>query len=274
MLQTAGPHLLRDARDGVLLLTFNRPERRNAFSIELYEDLRGALQEAAAAPAIGAVVLTGAGGSFSAGGDVARMAGSAAAPLPREERIAALRRRTQISELLHTMDKPCIAMIRGFAVGAALSIAMACDLRIADDTARLRTGFVNMGLSGDYGGHYFLPRLVGMAKARELYLTSPLLDAQAALQIGLLNQVVAPEALQDTVMTIASRLANGPRTAIACMKRNLNDGLRAPLSDLLDIEARRHALCTGTADHREAAQAYVEKRPPRFSAFAEDLGDA
>jgi len=266
--------LLTILRDGVQLLVFNRPERRNAFNMGLYEKLRAALLEAAASPHVGSVVLTGAGGAFSAGGDVARMAGSTMEPLPpRTDRALALRRRTQIAELLHTMDKPTIAMIRGPAVGAGLSIALACDMRFADTSARLCTGFLNVGLSGDYGGHWFLPRLVGMAKARELYLNSPMLDAGAALDLGLVNQVMEPEALEDTVMGMARRLAAGPRTAIAYMKRNLNDGLRVSLEEMLDIEARRHVRCTETADHKEATRAYVEKRGSCFLGEPEDLAE-
>jgi 2-(1,2-epoxy-1,2-dihydrophenyl)acetyl-CoA isomerase len=257
---------LRQTRHGgVLVLTLDRQERRNALSPALYEALLAALQAASADARIGAVVLTGAGQSFCAGGDVARMAGAAEAPPPAfEDRMRGLRRRATISELLHTMPKPTIAMIRGPAVGAGLSLALACDLRYADTTARLRTGFANMGLSGDFGGHYFLPRLVGMAKARELYLTSPMLDAAAALSLGLLNAVVAPDELEAAVLDVASRLADGPRIAIAHMKANLNDGLRLPLPEMLDRECWRHVRCLETAEHREAARAFVEKRPPRF----------
>jgi 2-(1,2-epoxy-1,2-dihydrophenyl)acetyl-CoA isomerase len=258
---------------GVLRLVLNRPQRRNAFSIALYEDLREALRQAAADPQVGAVVLTGAGGAFSAGGDVKRMAGDQAERPSGPERAAALRRRSEIAELLHTMDKPSIAMMRGPAIGAALSIAMACDMRFGDASVRMRTGFLNVGLSGDYGGHYFLPRLVGMAKARELYLTSPMLDAREALELGLLNRIVQAEALEETVMGVARTLANGPRTAIACMKRNLNDGLHASLPAMLDIEASRHVLCTETADHKEAARAWAEKRAPAFSGKAERLAE-
>jgi 2-(1,2-epoxy-1,2-dihydrophenyl)acetyl-CoA isomerase len=256
--------LLRQQRDGVLVLTLNRPERRNALSPQLYEALQENLIAAAADPAVGAVVLTGAGQAFCAGGDVARMAGGAPVALSFEERVQGVRRRTGICELLHTMDKPTIAMIRGAAVGAGFSLALACDLRYADHSARLRTGFVNVGLPGDFGGHYFLPRLVGMAKARELYLTSPMLDSAAAMELGLLNRVLDAQALEAAVMQVACDLASGPRTAIAYMKRNLNDALEMPLHALLDQECWRHVRCTETEDHREATRAFVEKRAPRF----------
>ena len=257
--------LLTEIREGVLVLTINRPERRNALSPEIYVALHASLVAAVHDTEVGAIVLTGSGSAFSAGGDVARMAGATAEELNFEQKIARLRGRTRISELLHTMDKPTIAMIRGPAVGAGLSLAMACDMRFADTSARLGTAFLNVGLSGDFGGHYFLPRLVGMAKARELYLTTPILDAQSALSIGLLNQVVEPDALEPLVMSLARKLANGPRTAIAYTKQNLNQALDASLPEMLNAEAWRHIRCTETADHQEATQAYMEKRPPRFS---------
>jgi 2-(1,2-epoxy-1,2-dihydrophenyl)acetyl-CoA isomerase len=297
-----GQDLLQRQEGRLLVLTLNRPQRRNALSPALYAALLTALRAAADDDGIAAVVLTGAGTAFCAGGDVSRMAAGANAgstpgananvnanadvggtarnslgpgvgstagtaepsPLSFEQKMAGLRRRTGICELLHTMPKPTIAMMRGPAVGAGLSLALACDLRYGDDTVRLRTGFVNVGLSGDFGGHYFLPRLVGMAKARELYLVSPMLDAQAALGLGLLNAVFQPEALEAEVMGIARGLATGPRTAIAHIKANLNDAAHLSLPDMLDRECWRHARCTETPDHREAAAAFVEKRPPRF----------
>lgn len=258
------PQLIRDSRDGVLVLTLNRPERRNALSPELYEELLEALRTAATDPDVGAVVLTGAGGAFCAGGDVARMAGASQEALSFEQRVARLRHRAGITELLHTMPKPTLAMIRGAAVGAGLSLALACDMRFADPTALLRTGFLNVAVPGDFGAHYFLPRLVGMAKARELYLTSPRLDAQSALALGLLTRVVEADALAAATIGLATSLAHGPRAAIGYMKRNLNDALHATLPQVLDAEAWRHVRCTETEDHREATRAYVEKRTPSF----------
>ncbi|WP_454691758.1 enoyl-CoA hydratase-related protein [Achromobacter aloeverae] len=295
---SASQELLQRQEGRLLVLTLNRPARRNALSPGLYAALLRTLGAAAADDDVGAVVLTGAGGAFCAGGDVSRMAASAgggngndsgngnagaadaadigggsrpnqdssagAPALSFEQKMAGLRRRTGICELLHTMPKPTIAMLRGPAVGAGLSLALACDLRYADTTARLRTGFVDVGLPGDFGGHYFLPRLVGMAKARELYFTSPMLDASAALALGLVNAVSEPDALEDAVMGVARRLADGPRVAIAHMKANLNDAAGLSLPEMLDRECWRHVRCTQTADHREAAAAFVEKRAPVF----------
>ena len=255
--------------EGVLWLTLNRPERRNALSPTLYEALYEALIIAEQDDGIGAVVLTGAGASFCAGGDVARMnqqAGQhavAAATVP--ERIAALRRRTRIVECLHNMPKPTIAMVRGAAVGAGLSLALACDMRYGDASAKFRTGFINVGLPGDFGAHYFLPRVVGPAKARELYLRSPMVSADQAAEIGLLNHVFDAEQLATEVAQIARTMAQGPRPAMGYMKSNLNDGLALSLSDLLNQECARHIECVDSSDHKEAARAFVEKRAPVFT---------
>lgn len=260
--------LLTNLQDGVLLLTINRPARKNALSIAIYDDLLKALETASSDDGVGAVVITGKGDAFSAGGDVKRMAGTAD-PLTAEEKAARLRHRTRIVELLHTMPKPTIAMMRGPAVGAGLSLALACDLRIADTSIRLSTAFIKVGLPGDFGGHYFLPRLVGVAKARELYLTSPMVHAEEALRIGLVNQVVNASELEGYVMDLARGLAEGPRTALACMKANLNDAWHTSLQEMLTLEADRHIRCVETSDHKEALRAFAERRKPNFTSTAE-----
>lgn len=257
--------LITQTEAGVLWLTLNRPARHNALSPTLYEALLETLAAAATNTAIGAVVLTGAGASFCAGGDVARMSRSSEAQKASEaERVAALRRRTGIVEILHSMPKPTIAMMRGAAVGAGLSLALACDLRYGDTSVRMRTGFANVGVPGDFGGHYFLPRIVGPAKARELYLRSPMLSAAQATELGLLHQAFDPEQLASEVTDIAQALAGGPQPAIAHIKANLNDGLTLSLADMLDRECVRHVQCVDSPDHKEAARAFVEKRPPNF----------
>jgi len=258
------PELIARQDGGVLWLTLNRPARRNALSPTLYEALLAAL-DAAGDASVGAVVLTGAGSAFCAGGDVARMNQQADVPAPSPaERIAAMRTRTRIVELLHGMPQPTIAMIRGAAVGAGLSLALACDLRYADPSARLRTGFAGVGVPGDFGGHYFLPRIVGPAKARELYLRSPMLSAAQAAGIGLLNDLFEPDQLEAEVGAIARALAAGPQPALAHIKANLADGLRLELPDLLDRECARHVECVDSPDHKEAVRAFMEKRPPVF----------
>ncbi len=257
--------LLERVEDGVLTLTLNRPDRLNALSWEMCDRLVRALERAASDRAVGAILLTGAGRAFCAGGDVKSMAEGSAAPETYEERTADLRRRMEASRLLHEIPKPTIAMIRGPAAGAGLSLALACDLRIAGEDARLTTAFAKVGLSGDFGGHYFLTRLVGTAKARELYFLSPVIDAKAALGLGLVHRVVADAALGDETLALARALANGPRIALSYMKQNLNLAESASLPMVMDAEALRHSRCATTEDHREGASAFVEKRSPRFT---------
>jgi 2-(1,2-epoxy-1,2-dihydrophenyl)acetyl-CoA isomerase len=257
--------LLEQLKDGVAVLTLNRPDRLNAMSRPMLDALLEALPRLAEDPAVGVVVLTGAGRGFCAGGDVKAMAeGNELGGQTMEERAQALRSRMETSRWLHEMPKPTIAMMRGPAAGAGLSLAMACDLRIASDTVKLGTAFARVGYSGDFGGSYYLTQLVGTAKARELYFTADLLDAQQALGLGLVNRVVADARLEEETMALASRLARGPRVAYRYMKRNMNAAETASLKDMLDLEAWNHTRTGMTEDHREAARAFVEKREPQF----------
>ena len=257
--------LLETVKDGVAVLTLNRPDRLNAMSRPMLDALLEALPRLAEDPAVGVVVLTGAGRGFCAGGDVKAMAeGNELGGQTMEEKAQALRARMETSRWLHEMPKPTIAMLRGPAAGAGLSLAMACDMRIASDTARLGTAFARVGYSGDFGGSYYLTQLVGTAKARELYFTADLLDAQQALGLGLVNRVVPDARLEEEAMALASRLARGPRVAFRYMKRNMNAAESASLKDMLDLEAWHHTRTGMTEDHREAARAFVEKREPQF----------
>jgi 2-(1,2-epoxy-1,2-dihydrophenyl)acetyl-CoA isomerase len=256
--------LLEDRKDGVAVLTLNRPERLNALSPAMLDALLEATARLAADPAIGAVVLAGAGRGFCAGGDVKAMAEGRTAALTLEERAQELRERMEVSRRLHEMPKPTIAMVRGAAAGAGLALALACDLRIASDTVKLGTAFARVGYSGDFGGSYFLTKLLGPAKARELYFTAELLDASRALALGLVNRVVPDAELEAETLGLAARLANGPRVAHRYMKRNLNAALGGSLAEVLDLEAWHQARTGATEDHREAARAWVEKRDPIF----------
>ncbi len=257
--------LLERVTDGVAVLTLNRPDRLNALSRAMMDGLAEALPRLAEDPAVGVVVLTGAGRAFCAGGDVKAMAeGGEAEGATLEERAQALRARMEVSRWLHEMPKPCLAMIRGAAAGAGLSLALACDLRVAGDTARLGTAFARVGYSGDFGGSYFLTRLVGTARARELYFTADLLDAHQALGLGLVNRVVPDARLEEEALELAGRLARGPRIALRYMKRNLNAAETGALEDVFDLEAWHHSRCGMTEDHREAARAFVAKREPVF----------
>jgi 2-(1,2-epoxy-1,2-dihydrophenyl)acetyl-CoA isomerase len=256
---------LEAVKDGVAVLTLNRPDRLNALSPRMLQGLLEALPRLAEDPAVGAVVLTGAGRAFCAGGDVKAMAEAREAEgVTLEERAQGLRSRMEVSRWLHELPKPTIAMVRGAAAGAGLSLALACDLRIAGDSARFGTAFARVGYPGDFGGSFFLSALVGTAKARELYFTADLVDAAEAHRLGLVNRVVPDARLEDETLTLAARLARGPQIAYRYMKRNLNAAEHGTLAEVLDLEAWHQARCGLTEDHREAARAFVEKREPVF----------
>lgn len=259
-------HLIETIDDGIATLTMNRPESLNALSAEMMGGLREAVPRLAADEDVRVVILTGAGRAFCAGGDVKGMAQrNDGPPLSMELRAQALRTGMEVSRQLYEMPKPTIAMIRGAAAGAGLSLALACDMRIASDSARFTTAFARVGFSGDYGGSYFLPRLVGAGKARELYLTADILEAAAALEIGLVNRVVADADLESEVRAFASELASGPAIAYRYIKKNLNaSSAGASLSDVFDLEAWNMTRTGMTDDHKEAARAFVEKRKPTF----------
>lgn len=257
--------LLEAVKDGVATLTLNRPDRLNAMSPAMLDAMLAALPRLAEDTAVGVVVLTGAGRGFCAGGDVKAMAeGREFGGDTLEEKASALRSRMEVSRWLHEMPKPTIAMVRGAAAGAGLSLALACDMRVAADSARFATAFARVGYSGDFGGSYYLTRLVGTAKARELYFTADILGAEEALRLGLVNRVVPDARLEEETMALAARIARGPRIALRYMKRNMNAAESGTLKDLLDLEAWHHTRCGLTEDHREAAKAFVEKREPVF----------
>jgi 2-(1,2-epoxy-1,2-dihydrophenyl)acetyl-CoA isomerase len=257
------PDLIETIEDGVATLTFNRPERMNALSTPIMEGLLHGLPRLAGDPAVRVIVLTGAGRAFCAGGDVKSMA-EGGEQRSTAEATAHLRSRMEVSRILHELPKPTIAMINGPAAGAGLAFALACDLRIAGASARLVTAFVRVGFSGDFGGSFFITRLVGTAKARELYFTGRPVDAEEALSLGLVNRVVPDDQLGDATMELARSLAQGPQIALSLMKRNLNCAETSGLAELLDLEAANQVLTGRTEDHREAAKAFVEKRAPVF----------
>jgi 2-(1,2-epoxy-1,2-dihydrophenyl)acetyl-CoA isomerase len=259
--------LLETFHDGIATLTINRPQSRNSMTTEVMKGLSEAMPRLANDPAVRLVVLTGAGGAFCAGGDVKgfvnKETGSANS-LPFEQNVNLLRASMEVSRWLHEMPKPTLAVISGPAAGAGLSLALACDMRIAADDAKLTTAFSKIGLSGDFGGSYFLNILVGAAKAREMYFTGEVvLGAQAAL-IGLVNRSVPKDQLAQAAQAWALELATLPTLAIGYMKRNLNAGLRGSLSEVLDLEAIHMIRTFETEDHKAAAIAFVEKKLPRF----------
>ena len=257
--------LLESVKDGVAVLTMNRPDRLNTLSGPMLDALLQALPRLAEDPNVGCVVLTGAGRGFCAGGDVKAMAeGREMSGDTLEERAQELRSKMETSRWLHEMPKPTIAMVRGAAAGAGLSLALACDLRIAGESAKFGTAFARVGYSGDFGGSYYLTQLVGTAKARELYYTAELVDALHALELRLVNRVVADDRLEEETLALAGKIARGPRIAYGYMKRNLNAAERCTLKELLDLEAWHHTRTGQTDDHHEATKAFVEKREPVF----------
>lgn len=254
--------LLETVEDGVAVLTLNRPDRLNALSDAMVNQLIEALARLGCDPAVGCIVLTGAGRGFCAGGDVKRMAG--AADVTMEERQEGLRSKHEAVRLLRTIGKVVIAAVNGPAAGAGMGIALACDLRIAARSAKFRTAFAAVGFSGDFGGSWSLTRLVGTAKAREMYFLNTPVDAEEAVRLGLVGRVVDDAALMTEAMAMARQIAAGPRVAFAYMKRNLHAAETEPLQTVLDMEAIGQGRTYTTEDHREAAKAFVDKRQPVF----------
>ena len=258
-----------EVTDGVMTVTLNRPERRNAMSTPMMDGLVAAIADAEVASDVGALVLTGAGGAFCAGGDVKGMAAAGGegggSPLQYDARVHNQRRNQRdTSGKLYEMPKPTIAALPGAAAGAGLSLALACDLRYASPNAIMTTAFARVGFSGDYGGTWFMSRLIGSAKARELYFLSDRVDMDQAVSLGLVNGVFPAESLMDEVGAIARRLANGPTVAYRYMKENLNRAVHGDMGECLDMEAAHHIHTGQTDDHKEAAQAFVDKREPVF----------
>lgn len=266
-IETGTDDLLARVDEGVAILTMNRPERRNALSPAMLQAMGDVLAACETDPEVAAVVLTGAGGAFCAGGDVKGMAerNVAGEPVDIDSRIH-LQRLSQRATAgrLHEMPKPTLAVLPGAAAGAGLALALACDLRIAADTAVMTTAFARVGFSGDYGGTFFLTKLVGTAKARELYFLSERVDMKEALRLGLVNWTVPADQLEKKSLEIAHRLARGPRVAYRYMKENLNRAPAGAWDECLDLEATHHIHTGLTEDHREAARAFVEKREPVF----------
>lgn len=267
-LDTGTEDLLAEVDEGVAVLTMNRPDRRNAMSEAMMAAMDRVLGDVEVDDAVGCVVLTGAGSAFCAGGDVKAMAQRSAGDRAHTLDAAVHRQRLRqraTSGRLWQMPKPTIAAVGGPAAGAGLSLALACDLRYAVDGAVLTTAFARVAFSGDYGGSWFLTRLVGSAKAKELYYFSPRLSATDAEQLGIVNAVFPAAEFDNEVRQRARRLANGPRLAYRYMKENLNRAVSGELGECMDLEVTHHLRTGLTDDHREAAKAFVERREPNFA---------
>lgn len=256
------PDLLETIEDGIATLTLNRPEALNALSMDIRHGLLEALERLAQDDSVGCIILTGTGRGFSAGGDVKSMGERAARGF--EARAQGIQFSNRIPMMMRSIPKVIIGMINGVAVGAGLSMALACDLRVAARSARFGTGFLKIGLSGDWGGSWTLTRLVGTAKARELYLLGDMINADEALSIGMVNRVVDDAELLGATTAMARRIADMPRVTIGYTKKNLFAAETGDFATVLDMEAFHQARCSQTEDHREAVAAFKEKRRPVF----------
>jgi 2-(1,2-epoxy-1,2-dihydrophenyl)acetyl-CoA isomerase len=256
--------IIQSLEGGLLTITINRPERRNALDSAVALDLLAAVQRGAEDQAVRAVLLRGAGGTFCVGGDVKAMADPTAVPPGFETKTAMIHRRMEIARLLHEMAKPVVAAIDGAAAGAGLSFALACDFRVVGENAKLATAFARIGVSGDYGGIYFLTKMFGGAKARELYMLGKTISGREAHGLGLATELVADADVQPAAERLARSLAEGPTVSLGYIKQNINNAEEGALSDYLKAEAMHHGRCLQTADYKEAAAAFVEKRPPNF----------
>src|SRR6201999_3842006 len=232
--------VLQKLEGGLLTITMNRPERKNALNPEMVAGLVEAARRAADDPEVRAVLFKGAGGSFCVGGDVKSMA-AGRAPLPFEVKMANLRRGMEVSRILHQMPKPVVAQLDGAAAGAGLSMALSCDLRIASESCKITTAFAKVGFSGDYGGTYFLTKILGTAKARELYLMSPVLTAKEALGLNMVTKVVPDAEIDAAAREVAMSLATGPSIALGYIKRNINNAETMTLEACFDGEAIHHS---------------------------------
>ena len=267
--ETGTDDLLADLTDGVLTLTMNRPEARNAMSDAMTGALAQQLEHAELNSAVKVIVLTGAGKGFCAGGYVKGMALSGDGTVGDNTIHAAIHRQRLnqrgTAGRLYSMPKPTIAALPGAAAGAGLSLALACDMRIMASSAMMTTAFAKVGFSGDYGGTFFMSQLVGTAKARELYFLSDRVNAEQALDLGLTNWVCEADELTAKANEIALRLASGPSVAYRYMKENFARALSSgDVNDCLDLEATHHVHCGQTEDHKNATKAFVEKRDPVF----------
>ena len=263
-----GATVLFAVDNSVATIVLNRPESLNAMNTELFGALLEALTRAAEDKTVRTVVLTGAGRAFSAGGDLRGIAkgrvGGTSDSDPIPERVFTLRQYVRSAELLRSMPKPTVAQINGACAGAGLALASACDLRYCADSAVFNTAFLAAGLSGDFGGTWTLPRIIGSAKAQELYLLGPRFGSQEAEQLGLVTRRFPDEQLAGEVREIAKRLASFAPLSLAALKANLLDSAEISFSEQLSRESDRQIRCAVTEDAREAANALLEKRRPTF----------
>lgn len=256
--------LLYGVHDRIATLTLNRPERLNALGDTLRQDLYDAINKAAADPDVGVLVITGAGRGFCSGGDVKSMNEREQSGQTESAADRLTPQRDRVVLAMRDCPKPIIAAVNGAAAGAGMNLALACDMRIASSAAKFSQAFVKRGLAPDWGGSWFLPRIVGAAKASELIFTGDTIDAAEAFRLGIVNSVVEPDQLMAQVNKLAKKIADGPPVAIALAKRAIHHNLDADLRSGLEFETFAQGLCRETEDSKEGVRAFMEKRAPVF----------
>ena len=254
--------LIVEPVDGVVTVTMNRPERKNAANGTMWRELQVVLEDVAADRDVRVLVLTGAGGAFCSGADLSDPADVAGRP--GDPYLVQMRALADLALRLHRLPKPTIAKVGGVAAGAGMSMALGCDLVVASESARFSQIFAKRGLSIDFGASWLLPRLIGLHKAKELAFFADILSAAEAESFGLVNRVVPDDELDAFVDDWARRLAEGPTLALSMTKTLLNNSLGVSMDQALEDEARAQATNFGTRDTREALIAFAERRPPSF----------
>lgn len=256
--------LLVEQHGKVLVITLNRPEKKNAFTPGMIDRWAHTLEQARTDPSVHVIVETGAGDAFCAGGDVGHMKerNESAGPLARKSFL--FEHIHRIALALEDLDKPVIAAINGPAVGAGLDLALMADIRFMAETARVSEGYIKVGLVPGDGGAYFLPRLVGVSRALELFWTGDFIDAPTALALGMVTHVVPQAQLMEETLKLAARIADGPPLAIRLTKRAVYQSLRADLRTALDLISSHLAVVSVSQDHAEGVKAFLEKRRPAF----------
>lgn len=252
--------LLYQVQDGVATITLNRPDVFNAFNDQQSYDLQDALKQVARDEQVRAVVLTGAGKAFCSGQDLKAIAGASKRDLSESLE----KRYNPIIRAMRNLPKPIICKLNGVAAGAGCSLALACDMVVASAAASMIEVFVNVGLVLDSGSSFFLPRAVGSLKAFELSTLGSKVTAEEALQLGMVNKVVAPEELDAAVAELAARYATAPTKAIGMMKKMLNKSFNSTLDEMLDYEAYCQKIAGNSEDYKEGVAAFNEKRKPQF----------
>jgi enoyl-CoA hydratase/carnithine racemase len=255
--------LLVDHVGGIVTVTLNRPEKKNAANAAMWAELLAVARDIAPRTDVRAVIVTGAGGEFCSGADVSGMGARTGSDAPMHP-LASMRHVAEVCTAWYRLPQPTLAKVRGIAAGAGMNLALVCDLVVAGDTARFSEIFARRGLTIDFGGSFTLPRRVGLHRAKELALLADIIDAKEAEAMGLVNRVVPDGELDAFVADWATRLAAGPPIALAMTKRLLNNSMNVTLDEALEDEGVAQSVNFGTADTREAVMAFLEKRQPTF----------